>query len=83
MKNTCPHRLSALKRTGGGRDSDSDSDTEGGPPPLSALAGHAPPDFALEPPGAELRQVPPPLLPPGNCRLNCALDGKCVSKNVL
>ncbi|XP_026736433.1 WW domain-binding protein 11 [Trichoplusia ni] len=58
-------RLSALKRTGGGRDSDSDSDTEGGPPPLSALAGHAPPDFALEPPGAELRQMPPPLLPPG------------------
>uniref|UniRef100_A0A2A4JKB3 Wbp11/ELF5/Saf1 N-terminal domain-containing protein n=1 Tax=Heliothis virescens TaxID=7102 RepID=A0A2A4JKB3_HELVI len=52
-------RLSALKRSG--RDSDSDSEPE---PP--ALAPHAaPPDFTLEPPGAELRQMPPPLLPPG------------------
>ncbi|XP_072947433.1 uncharacterized protein [Epargyreus clarus] len=50
-------RLSALKRAGGGRDSDSDSEGEGAAP------HHA--DFGLEPPGAELRQMPPPLLPPG------------------
>ncbi|CAH1638817.1 unnamed protein product [Spodoptera littoralis] len=56
-------RLSALKRTGGGRDSDSDSDTEGPPPQHVPHPG--PPDFTLEPPGAELRQMPPPLLPPG------------------
>ncbi|CAH2039804.1 unnamed protein product, partial [Iphiclides podalirius] len=49
-------RLSALKRTGG-RDSDSDSDTEG------HHLMHA--DFSIEPPGAEVRQMPPPLLPPG------------------
>ncbi|XP_028178036.1 WW domain-binding protein 11 [Ostrinia furnacalis] len=53
-------RLSALKRSTGGRDSDSDSDTEGAPPPLM------PHEFGpLEPPGVELRQMPPPLLPPG------------------
>ncbi|CAG9793748.1 unnamed protein product [Diatraea saccharalis] len=51
-------RLSALKRTGDGRDSDSDSDTE--MPPL-----HNQPQEFLEPPGAELRQMPPPLMPPG------------------
>ncbi|PZC84354.1 hypothetical protein B5X24_HaOG205549 [Helicoverpa armigera] len=54
-------RLSALKRSGGGRDSDSDSEPEGGP----HVPHVAPPDFTLEPPGAELRQMPPPLLPPG------------------
>ncbi|XP_045536204.1 WW domain-binding protein 11 [Papilio machaon] len=52
-------RLNALKRTGGGRDSDSDSDTEN----HHHMMHHA--DFALEPPGAEIRQMPPPLLPPG------------------
>ncbi|XP_030026069.2 LOW QUALITY PROTEIN: WW domain-binding protein 11 [Manduca sexta] len=56
-------RLNALKRNTGGRDSDSDSDTEAGglqgPPPQLA------PDFSIEPPGAEMRQMPPPLLPPG------------------
>ncbi|KAJ8713346.1 hypothetical protein PYW07_013716 [Mythimna separata] len=55
-------RLSALKRPGA-RDSDSDSDNEGPHPPLLPHGG--PPDFTLEPPGAELRQMPPPLLPPG------------------
>ncbi|XP_068618371.1 WW domain-binding protein 11 [Battus philenor] len=49
-------RLSALKRTGA-RDSDSDSDSE------SHHLMHT--DFTLEPPGAEIRQMPPPLLPPG------------------
>ncbi|XP_073947457.1 uncharacterized protein [Choristoneura fumiferana] len=53
-------RLSALKRTGGQRDSDSDSDGEAAPPPVQM-----PPDFILEPPGVEMRQMPPPLLPPG------------------
>ncbi|XP_039755905.1 WW domain-binding protein 11 isoform X1 [Pararge aegeria] len=54
-------RLSALKRTGhGGRDSDSDSDNE-----PHATHHHNHHDFTLEPPGAEVRQIPPPLLPPG------------------
>ncbi|KAL0822707.1 hypothetical protein ABMA28_004726 [Loxostege sticticalis] len=52
-------RLSALKRTTGGRDSDSDSDTESAMPPQQI-----PPEL-LEPPGAEMRQMPPPLMPPG------------------
>ncbi|KPI91738.1 WW domain-binding protein 11 [Papilio xuthus] len=52
-------RLNALKRTGGGRDSDSDSDTDN----HHHMMHHT--DFALEPPGAEIRQIPPPLLPPG------------------
>ncbi|KAL4715868.1 hypothetical protein ACJJTC_014600 [Scirpophaga incertulas] len=52
-------RLTALKRTGPSRDSDSDSDTEGVmPPPMH------PTEF-LEPPGVEMRQIPPPLMPPG------------------
>ncbi|XP_045451071.1 WW domain-binding protein 11 [Melitaea cinxia] len=50
-------RLSALKRTTG-RESDSDSDTE-------SQAPHLLHEFTLEPPGAEMRQMPPPLLPPG------------------
>lgn len=49
-------RLSALKRNA--RDSDSDSDTEAPQP-------HVSPDFTLEPPGAEMRPMPPPLIPPG------------------
>ncbi|XP_026486904.2 WW domain-binding protein 11 isoform X1 [Vanessa tameamea] len=52
-------RLTALKRSTG-RDSDSDSDNEG-----HAGHHHNHHDFTLEPPGAEIRQMPPPLLPPG------------------
>lgn len=55
-------RLSALKRPGASRDSDSDSDTEGA---HAAHGDHHHADFILEPPGAEVRQLPPPLMPPG------------------
>ncbi|XP_063382611.1 WW domain-binding protein 11 [Cydia fagiglandana] len=56
-------RLTALKRSGGQRDSDSDSDNETpmAPPAMPAM----PPEFILEPPGVEMRQMPPPLIPPG------------------
>lgn len=62
-------RLSALKR-GDGRDSDSDSDLEPPPPHVSVQPPPVPPlmahDFTLEPPGVEIRSIPPPpLLPPG------------------
>ncbi|XP_032520675.2 WW domain-binding protein 11 [Danaus plexippus] len=50
-------RLTALKRSGGNRDSDSDSDNE-------THGHHHHHDFTPEPPGAELRQIPP-LIPPG------------------
>ncbi|KAF9811286.1 hypothetical protein SFRURICE_002655 [Spodoptera frugiperda] len=55
------HRKRERDRAADLNASDSDSDTEG--PQHVAHAG--PPDFTLEPPGAELRQMPPPLLPPG------------------
>ncbi|GBP95627.1 WW domain-binding protein 11 [Eumeta japonica] len=48
-------RLSALKRKDR-RDSDSDSDVEG---PLAPPA-----EAPLEPPGTEIRQIAPPLMPP-------------------
>ncbi|VVC91044.1 unnamed protein product [Leptidea sinapis] len=50
-------RLSAIKPPTG-RDSDSDSDTEVQLPPHN-------PECILEPPGAEIRGIPPPLMPPG------------------
>ncbi|XP_063535524.1 WW domain-binding protein 11 [Cydia strobilella] len=56
-------RLTALKRSGGHRDSDSDSDNETPMPPPAMAA--MPPEFILEPPGVEMRQMPPPLIPPG------------------
>lgn len=66
-------RLKAIKRVAQAmRDSDSDSDMENEISVAQAQA-QVPPaqlpsllaDFALEPPGAEMRQIPPPLLPPG------------------
>ncbi|XP_026325171.1 WW domain-binding protein 11 [Hyposmocoma kahamanoa] len=69
------------RSTPGGRDTDSDSDNEGPPPapapPVLPPPQLPPPqlpqpqmpqmpqEFGLEPPGAEMRQMPPPLLPPG------------------
>ncbi|KAH9644150.1 hypothetical protein HF086_010365 [Spodoptera exigua] len=57
------HRKRERDRAADLNASDSDSDTEG--PPPQHVPHHAAPDFTLEPPGAELRQMPPPLLPPG------------------